>query len=116
MAVKAGCAFHLPIRIRLPETLTVDDLSAVEFIFTQYDSPDAPPIKTEIYGDGGTVVYLDGHFYVPFSEADTRLFIPDKFFYADVRITLVDIADNPMTNGPLPVMMRHTLFREDPDD
>lgn len=96
---------------KLPETATV---SEIEFIFKQTPSENAPALKKSFYKlDGsGDVSLRDGTnniYEVPFSMADTSVFLPLKRFYMDLRVHLVGTNVIP-TTPIVDILMSPTLF------
>ena len=74
--------------IKISHTLTMANVSKVDFLFKQEKSEFAPGLVTKTYP--GSVTESGGVFTIPFTEAETRLFKPMKSFYCDPKVTLTD--------------------------
>lgn len=72
--------------LQIEHDLDMSTVSKVEFLFKQNKLELGDPILIKTYPDD--VTENNGIFNIPFTEKETRLFISNKNFYCDPKITL----------------------------
>jgi len=85
-------------------------VAAVEFLFKQKVSEDADALVVKQYtgAAGDAVTYLDGVYYLVFTEAESRMFKPDNTYYMDTKVIYSD-GSIPAT-GIVKLLSLPTLF------
>ena len=103
--------FTMPVAIGYD----LDNVRRVEFIFKQYQTSEAPVLKSCVWeSDGsGEGVGEEGRDVIDlaWTPEETVLFQPDELFYMDTRLSLVNSLDNPETSV-VSLKMTPTLFKE----
>lgn len=84
---KRGTTPTIPVTISAITDITL--INTIEFIFKQRPSENAEKIILKTYPTNVTYDTANKIFYVYFTDAETRLFLPDKNFYMDTKITYV---------------------------
>ncbi len=106
---KRGTTPTIPVSI---PAIDITNISTIEFIFKQYNNESSPTILLKKYPTDDVIAYNsnDKLFYIYLTESESRLFIENKTFYMDTRITY--------TGGKIPktnivsLTMNNTLFAE----
>lgn len=93
----------------------LDKVLRAEFIFKQFQSSEAPVLKSCVWesdgsGEGEREEDLDV-IDITWEPEETMLFEPDEWFYLDTRLTLTNSLDNPETSV-VALKMTPTLFKE----
>ena len=103
--------FTMPVAIGYD----LDNVRRVEFLFKQYQTSEAPALKSCVWeSDGsGDGVREEGRDVIDltWTPEETALFQPDEWFYMDTRLSLVKSLDNPETSV-VALKMTPTLFKE----
>ena len=110
--MKRGTTPILKVRI---EKVQNSDISSIEFLFKQIPTETAEAILEKDY-PGNDVTYdaQNDRYLISLTEAESRLFLEERFCFMDTRITL--------TTGKIPpttiekIMTRKTLFEEAGND
>ena len=108
---KQGITFHMSVSF---DGVDLDDVSQIEFVFTQTRTGAVKKSWTWISsaeGPGGLSARSGNKILVPWSREDTYLFQENAAFFMDTRITLTESSDNPET-PIVPLRMNPTLFEE----
>lgn len=86
-SIKRGTTPTLRVQI---DGIAPADVKTVEFIFKLRPSDREPSILYKAYPDSMTFDKDSETWLVPFTDAETRLFIPRSTVYMDTRIILLD--------------------------
>ena len=101
--------------------LDVENLASVEFLFKQKLKESAEPLLRKVYQDepSDSAIFADGLFFLPMSEADSRLFKADDTYFIDTRVVYAD-GGIPQTEivqvYSLPTLFAPMTKEEDEDD
>lgn len=90
--------------------INLDDVSQIEFAFAQ--NVGSTPLKTVIYPSETAVLITDSMIGIVWQKEETALFEPNKYFFADTRITLKDSKYQPET-PIIRLKMNPTLFERE---